>query len=229
MCADGKTRRRPEFTDMFHVKQLSTPLSAKAVQDRLHLADEALLRLEAFVDILRKWQLKTNLVSKAGMADVWCRHILDSAQLHSLVPGKSRIIVDLGSGAGFPGMILAIVGGYHVHLIESDTRKCSFLREANRITAAGATIHNTRIERIPPFRADVVTARALAPLCQLLSFASPFLTGESVCLFLKGGKADGELTKSLKNWTMQVSRTQSLSDPSGEILLLKDIARHHGR
>ena len=229
MCADDKIRCRPELTGLFHVKQFSTPLSAKAVQDQLRLTDEVLFRLEAFVELLRKWRYKTNLVSDAGMADVWRRHILDSAQLHPLVPDNSRTVVDLGSGAGFPGMILAVIGGYHVHLIESDTRKSSFLREANRITAAGATIHNTRIEQIPPFPADVVTARALAPLCQLLSFALPFLTRDSICLFLKGGKADGELTKSRKNWRMQVSRTQSLSNPSGEILLLKDITRYHGR
>jgi len=201
---------------LFHVKQF---------QQATGVSGPVLKRLEAYLAVLEKWQRTINLVGKASLGDPWRRHMLDSAQLHPLLPADATV-VDLGSGAGFPGLVLAIMGDCHVHLIESDARKCAFLAEAAR--AAGAdnvTLHNARAETMAPFAADVVTARAVAALDTLLGYAQPFLKPSTTCLFLKGEKAEQELTESLKNWTMTASQIQSQSDPSGTILKLNTVER----
>jgi len=135
--------------------------------------------------------------------------------------------MDFGSGAGFPGLVLAIMGGPQVTMVESDGRKCAFLAEAMRITQTGpsARLENCRIEDLSSGQVDVVTSRALAPLGKLLAFAGPFLREDSICLFLKGKKADEELTQTEKNWKMQVIKVQSRSDPSGTILKLENVKR----
>ena len=139
----------------------------------------------------------------------------------SLVEGI--VIVDLGSGAGLPGLILAIMRPeLEVHLIELDSRKCAFLREAARATGARPIIHNFRIEAVAPFSSDVVTARALAPLGKLLDLAVRFTPKQ--CLFLKGEEAERELTESSKRWSMAVERIPSRSDPRGVILRLSEIS-----
>jgi 16S rRNA (guanine527-N7)-methyltransferase len=125
---------------------------------------ETLARLEAYAALLLAWNRRVNLVGRGTEEDLWRRHMLDSAQLHPLIPAGARTLVDLGSGAGFPGLVLAILGGPHVHLVESDQRKAVFLREAARVTGAAAMVHAIRIEAAPPLAADIVTARALAPL-----------------------------------------------------------------
>ena len=171
-------------------------------------------------------------------ADIWRRHVLDSAQLFPLLPDSSRgklVVVDLGSGAGFPGLVLAIMASgagraAAFHLVESDQRKAAFLAEVARQTgvAAGLRIHATRIERlvpgaIPP--ADVVTARALAPLDKLLGLAAPLLAPDGCCLFLKGAGVEGELTAAAKTWKMRATRHASRSDPSGTVLKIEGLAR----
>ena len=213
---------------MFHVKHGSGPLSPRALADQLEIPGEALDRLEIYVGLLRKWQRRINLVSSASLADVWRRHILDSAQLLPLIPPGARVILDMGSGAGFPGLVLAILRGFQIHLVESDTRKCVFLHEVNRATNGGVIVHNQRIETLDPFPVDVVTARALAPLVDLLEYASPFLEKNAFCLFQKGKKAEEELTEAKKKWKIDITRIQSASDSSGTVLLLGDIARRHG-
>lgn len=213
---------------MFHVKQASEPLSPRALAGQLHIPGDTLDRLEIHVGLLRKWQRRINLVSNASLADVWRRHVLDSAQLLPLIPPGARVLLDMGSGAGFPGLVLAILGGFQIHLVESDTRKCAFLHEVNRATNGGAIIHNQRIESLDPFPVDVVTARALAPLVELLEYASPFLEKNAFCLFQKGQKAEDELTEAQKKWKIDITRIQSASDSSGTVLLLGDIARRHG-
>jgi 16S rRNA (guanine527-N7)-methyltransferase len=136
--------------------------------------------------------------------------------------------MDFGSGAGFPGLVLAILGGPQVTMVESDGRKCAFLAEAMRESEAGpfARLQNCRIEELPSGRVDVVMSRGLAPLGKLLAFAEPFLREDSICLFLKGKKADEELTQTEKNWMMKVTKIQSQSDPSGTILKLENVKRH---
>ncbi len=132
-------------------------------------------RLTIYAERLIRWNTRINLVGAASMADPWRRHMLDSAQLVDHLPARATELVDLGSGAGFPGLVLAIISGLRTHLIEADTRKAAFLREAVRLTGASATVHSIRIENLEPFPVDVITARALAPLPALLVYASPIL------------------------------------------------------
>jgi 16S rRNA (guanine527-N7)-methyltransferase len=203
---------------MFHVKQF---------QEVTGVSEETLQRLQAYADLLEKWQRKINLVGRSTIADLWNRHMFDSAQLSPLLPRPDCTIMDFGSGAGFPGLVLAILGGPQVTMVESDGRKCAFLAEAMRETKAGplARVENCRIEDLPRSQVDVVISRGLAPLGKLLAFAEPFLREDSTCLFLKGKKADEELTQTEKNWMMRVTKIQSQSDPSGTIFKLENVKR----
>jgi 16S rRNA (guanine527-N7)-methyltransferase len=202
-----------------------TPLTASEAAARCAIPGPALDRLRRYVDLLRLWQRRINLVGTASLDDVWRRHILDSAQLMAHLPTPAGRLVDLGSGAGFPGLVLAILGAGEVHLVESDARKCAFLAAVDRATGAGAVIHNARIEDLDPLAADVVVSRALAPLDRLLGYAFPHLAAGGRCLFLKGRNVEQELTDSAKNWMMRTSRIRSLSEPSGTILEMEGI-RH---
>ncbi len=189
----------------------------------LGVSRETLERLTAYAELLVKWQARINLVGPDTLPELWRRHFLDSAQLFRLIPAGAKRLVDLGSGAGFPGLVLAVMGAPDVHLVESDARKCAFLREAARITGTTVTVVNRRIEQAPPLGADVVTARALAPLSRLLDWARPHLGEGAVCLFLKGRSCEDELTRASKDWNITLDRVPSLSDPSGIILYLKEV------
>jgi 16S rRNA (guanine527-N7)-methyltransferase len=191
---------------------------------------ETLAQLETYAALLTRWSTRINLVGRDTIADLWRRHILDSAQLRPLVPDKARNLIDLGSGAGLPGLILAILGVPCVELVEADSRKSAFLREAARLTGVDVTIRPCRIQAVPPHPVDVVTARACAPLDRLLRLAEPFLAPGSVCLFLKGERVEEELTLARKDWTMTASLCQSRSDPRGVVLRLHQVAREprHG-
>ncbi|MDQ7249074.1 16S rRNA (guanine(527)-N(7))-methyltransferase RsmG [Dongia sedimenti] len=188
---------------------------------------ETMTALETYAGLLRKWQKAINLVSGATLDDVWQRHFLDSAQLVPLLPEGAGQIVDLGSGAGFPGLILALLSGRPTHLIESDQRKAAFLGEVARATgcAGRVQVHAARVEALKPWAAPVITARALADLGQLLDWAAPFVTAETVCLFPKGAKAEEELTGALRVWKMTVERRRSVTDPTGLILRLSHLER----
>ncbi|HXP31803.1 MAG TPA: 16S rRNA (guanine(527)-N(7))-methyltransferase RsmG [Stellaceae bacterium] len=190
-----------------------------------NVSRETLDRLGLYVELLRAWNRRINLVGRSTIGDVWRRHVLDSAQLQRLLPSAARVLVDVGSGAGLPGLILAILGVPEVHLIESDLRKAAFLREAIRVTGAPATLHAMRSERVPPFAADAVTARALAPLSELLDIVEPFVGPHSICVFLCGRTVEEELTLARKAWKMKVERLPSASDPSGTILRIGSLAR----
>ena len=186
---------------------------------------ETLAAFEAYAALLAKWNRRINLVGRETLDELWRRHFLDSAQLLPLMPdppeGRPRVIADLGSGAGFPGLVLAILGAGEVHLIESDQKKCAFLREAARETGAQVEIHATRIEAVESLEADVVTARALAPLEKLMAYARPVLRPGGLCLFLKGRGAEEELTASGLAATMRVERSPSRSDAAGVILSIE--------
>lgn len=201
------------------------PLGPSGFVKITDVSRETLDRLSAYASLLIAWNRRINLVGRNTIGDLWRRHLLDSAQLFPLIPREARSLVDLGSGAGLPGIVLAIMGVPDVHLIEADTRKAVFLREAVRVTKASATIHATRIDRVPRFSADVVSARALAPLPALMEVSQRFLGPRTVCLFLKGRTVEEELTEASKAWHMQVYRQPSLADPSGCILRLEAIAR----
>ncbi len=188
---------------------------------------ETLARLEAYAALLVKWQAKINLVGPATLPDLWRRHFLDSAQLLPLLPPGPGILVDLGSGAGFPGLVLALMTEWRVHLVDSDQRKCAFLRQVALETGANTrvAIHARRFEDVPGYKADIVTARACAPLDALLGYALPFLGENGRCLFLKGAQAEEELTAAEANWNMRVERRPSLTDPAGVILVIEQLVR----
>jgi 16S rRNA (guanine527-N7)-methyltransferase len=209
---------------MESAKMASAPLfDAFAFQEATGVSRETLDRLSTYETTLRKWQPRINLVGPSTLPDLWRRHFLDSAQLYPLLPDSTRVLVDLGSGAGFPGLVLAILGVPEVHLIESDSRKAAFLREAARVAGVAVTVHNRRIDSVCGVAADVVTARALAPLADLVGWAFPFLGGNGVGLFLKGQNLDDELTTTTKYWKMRTERFESRSDPSGVVLRVSDI------
>ena len=185
---------------------------------------ETLDRLRLYESLLAKWQRALNLIGKSTAADVWLRHFLDSAQLYPHLSEKPGL-VDFGSGAGFPGAVLAAMGARDVHLVESDSRKCAFLREIDRQLALGMTIHEARIEHLTPWKASSVTARALAPVPKLLDMAEDFLDPETVILFPKGESVDQELTEALKGWNMTVERLASRTSPTSVILRLTRVER----
>jgi 16S rRNA (guanine527-N7)-methyltransferase len=201
------------------------PLGAGGFTKLTGVSRETLVKLVLYVDLLETWNRRINLIGRDTMGDVWRRHLLDSAQLWPLLPPHTRVLVDLGSGAGLPGLILAILGVPEVHLIEADGKKAVFLREAIRITGAPAVVHAERLDRVKPVTADVVTARALAPLAELLAMSERFRGPRTVCLFLKGRSVEAELTEAGKGWKMRLTRTPSRSDPSGSVLRLEAIAR----
>ena len=181
-------------------------------------------RLTVFAELLQHWNQRINLVSPRDLPHLWDRHIADSLQLLEELPlGAS--FVDLGSGGGFPGLVLAIANDSPVTLVEADQRKASFLREAARATRTTANVIARRIEQadLPPTR--YLTARALAPLPRLLDWSARFLAADGVCLFLKGRSAEDELTAAATEWHMAVSRRRSRTDPEGVILRLSEIRR----
>jgi 16S rRNA (guanine527-N7)-methyltransferase len=201
------------------------PLGPGGFQKLTNVSRETLDRLIRYVELLTAWNARINLVGRNTLGDVWRRHILDSAQLYPHIPQGTRLLIDLGSGAGLPGLILSILGVPEVHLIESDARKAVFLREAARVTGAPAAVHALRIDRAKPLVAQVVTARALAPVAELLEISERFRTPNTICVFLKGENVQEELTEAVKQWNMTAHQSPSLSDPSGCILRLENINR----
>jgi 16S rRNA (guanine527-N7)-methyltransferase len=180
-------------------------------------------RLHRFAELLLRWNKTLNLIAAKDADVLWDRHIADSLQLVKLIPPGIGRAVDLGTGGGFPGLILAIATGVPFDLIESDRRKASFLRTAVLETDAPATVHCCRIEDAMVAPAPLVTARALAPLPRLLPLAAPFLTADGVCLFLKGAKATEELALAAADWAMTVSRIPSKTSVDGMVLRITEL------
>ncbi|CAH1679124.1 Ribosomal RNA small subunit methyltransferase G [Hyphomicrobiales bacterium] len=183
-------------------------------------------QLGAYVRELQRWQSIKNLVGPGTLEDIWGRHIADSAQLLRLRPNARRWL-DLGSGAGLPGLIIAILlseaEGSEVHLVESNSRKCAFLRAAIRATGAPAKVHEGRIEDIANQfvgRVDVVTARALAPVVRLMPMVKDLLRTGSIGIFPKGQDLDAELTEATKSWRITADIAPSLTDPEAGILIV---------
>jgi 16S rRNA (guanine527-N7)-methyltransferase len=184
---------------------------------------ETLDRLAVYADQLVRWQKAINLVGPSTLDQLWRRHMLDSAQLLGQLPPQPAPLVDLGSGAGFPGLVLAIAGVPDVHLIEADARKAAFLAETARLTGARVTLHDRRIEHVPPFAAAVITARALAPLPALLARAAQFSAPHTLGLFHKGRHWRRELTLAREAWTMDVHGVPSLVDPESVIMRVEHL------
>jgi 16S rRNA (guanine527-N7)-methyltransferase len=184
---------------------------------------ETLDRLDCYSALLLRWNRTVNLVAQADEHDLWGRHIADSAQLAALISPHVTRAIDLGSGAGLPGLVLSLTTGIHFDLIEADSRKAEFLRQAARATGAPVHIHAVRVElaRIDP--APLITARALAPLTKLLRLATPLLRDDGVALFPKGRTVENELTAARREWHMQVRRIPSRTAPEATILMLSEI------
>lgn len=195
-------------------------------QTAIQVSRETLDRIDILIELLKKWQTRINLVSANSLATVWRRHILDSAQLTLDYPENIGVLTDMGSGAGFPGLILAIMRTHRTHLIESNQKKCAFLREAARLCHIDVHVHDARVESLIPWPSDVVTARAVAPLDRLIGMAKPFLAPiGGLCIFPKGAQVGQELTAAHKRWMMRVESRASLSDPDGVVLKITDIRR----
>ena len=204
------------------------PFGPEDFAARTNVSRETLSRLKAYVELLETWNARHNLVSTRSLADVWRRHVWDSAQLVTYLPKAVKSLVDMGSGAGFPGLVLAelLRDRVGVVLYEATHKKTEFLAAAAKKMELNVGIENRRIEDATPCRVDVVTARALAPLDQLIGYASKFVDKSTICLFLKGQSVASELTEARKSWKMKVSQHQSATDPSGVILEIREIG--HG-
>jgi 16S rRNA (guanine527-N7)-methyltransferase len=196
----------------------------------IHVSRETLDRLDKFVTLLVKWQRTTNLIAPSTIAHVWTRHVADSLQLVNLAP-DARIWVDLGAGGGFPGVVLACAlaeTDSTIHLVERNTKKCAFLREAARVLTVPALVHATRIEdfvRRFDASADVVAARALAPLDRLLAYAAPMLKRGAQGLFLKGQDVEAELTEASKYWSIEATLVPSITSAESRIVVVRRAER----
>lgn len=198
-----------------------------------HVSRETMDRFAEYESCLLAWQQKINLVSASTIPMIWHRHFWDSAQLARLVPQSATTWVDLGSGAGLPGLVLALMIGekrpFKVHLVESDQRKSVFLREVIRRTGAPAVVLNARMEAPETIAAighcDGVSARACAPLDRLLGWSQPYFGPETVGLFLKGVKVEDELTAAQKSWKFDYSQFPSEADAEGVILKVERLTR----
>ncbi len=203
-------------------------LSRDTFKMAFDVSDSMLNNLDLYAHILLKWQNHTNLIGKSSMEDIWGRHFLDSVQLFPFLNLKAKTLIDLGSGAGFPGLILALkfleCGGPQVHLIESNQRKARFLMEVNRILNVGVVVHSKRTEYINDLKGDIITARAVAPLHRLLGFAERFINSDTECFFLKGENVSQELTEAKKKWKMHVMEIDSITRKGAKILKLKKIS-----
>ena len=206
----------------------TAPLAPEAFAERAGVSRETLARLKSYVELLKDWNTRHNLVSAQSLEDVWRRHVWDSAQLVPFVPVHATTLVDLGSGAGFPGLVLAelLRKRLSVTLFEATRKKAEFLAMAAERLQLKVDVRNERIESSPRQPFDVVSARAVAPLGKLLSYARPFVGKDTVCLFLKGQSVAAELTEARKSWRMNVSQHQSATDPSGVILEIRELS--HG-
>jgi 16S rRNA (guanine527-N7)-methyltransferase len=185
---------------------------------------ETLARLKAYVGMLGEWNARQNLVSARSLEDVWRRHVWDSAQLAAFIPATAKSLIDLGSGAGFPAIVLALLRPeLRVVATDSTAKKCRFLEEVAARTGAAVEVRNARLEDGPHEIFDVVTARACAPLAKLIVYAQRFQGPQTINLFLKGQSVAGELTEARKSWRMKALSHPSRTDPSGTILELREL------
>ena len=209
---------------------MNTPSDAVLAQvEVLGVSRESWTRIETFVALLLQWQQRINLISPASIPFIWERHVIDSLQLLPLLPTDTQVVADLGSGSGFPALPLAIASVLEFHLYESNNKKAAFLREAMRITGCKGQVHGERVTGKAPGHGmpaiDVVTARALAPLHELLGLAYPLMKNGAQALFLKGQDVDQELTQAQKYWKIRYTKHASLTDSLAIILAVQEVSR----
>lgn len=198
------------------------------VAGKLGLSQQVIGKFDRYVALLEEEQAKMNLVGASTLPAVWTRHIWDSAQLYEHLSPSDKTVLDLGSGAGFPALVLAVMDTEKkrmFHLVESDGKKCAFLKKVVKECGLQAEIHNERIEKMEKFGADVIMARALAPLDKLIKYAFPFFKKGTRCLFMKGAKAEEELTAALKKYQAHIEKIQSVTSNEGTILVLSEVRK----
>lgn len=196
----------------------------------LTVSRETIAALEQFAALVQRWNLAINLVGKTTVADFWARHVVDSAQLFRHCPPNAKCWLDIGSGGGLPGLVIAILAKerysqLRVTFVESDIRKATFLREACRTLGLAADVQNQRIESLPCTQADVLSARALAPLATLLAYAEQHMDAQGVALFPKGSQHESELAEARKAWSFDVDIVPSLSEEKAAVLIIRNVRR----
>jgi 16S rRNA (guanine527-N7)-methyltransferase len=201
---------------------------ARDFQRATNVSRETLDKLQLYADLLVKWQKSINLVSKSTIDNLWRRHFMDSAQIAPLIENSrysQPTCADLGAGGGFPGMVLAAMEVGEWTLIESDTRKCVFLNEVVRQCEISATIRHDRVERVHDLRTDIVTARAFAPLDQLLAYSEPILKDGGTAIFPKGQRHQTEIIAAKAGWSFDLKEQGSETDEDGKILIIQKVKR----
>lgn len=196
----------------------------------LDVSRETFERLSVYEALLKKWNPVINLVSRSSISDLRARHFVDSTQVFSLMPQGAKRWVDIGSGGGFPGMVCAIIGAEkspdtQFHLVESDMRKSTFLRSVAREVGVSVQVHSERIEKMDSFKADVLSARALASLDKLLEFSAPHLQENGVALFPKGETYKSELSQAQERWQFDCEEHQSTTGSNSVVLRIGNIKR----
>jgi 16S rRNA (guanine527-N7)-methyltransferase len=200
--------------------------SPEHIAEAFDVSRESLQQLRLYVDLLLHWQKRINLIGPSTTEDIWTRHIVDSLQLLPLIPPGIRQLVDLGSGAGLPGLVLAIASSLPAVLVESNDKKSAFLREAIRQTGVQASVATCRIEDVEPMSGStLLTARALAPLSKLFELSQQLFQPDAVALFHNGQDVDKELAEARKSWTFTARKHKSMTDPRGIILEIADVNR----
>lgn len=198
--------------------------------EQFDVSRETLQRLDTYAALLKKWNPAINLVAKSTLPIMWSRHFVDSAQIFGDAPSDTGLWLDIGSGGGFPGLVVAILAAEKnprqtTVLIESDIRKTTFLRTVIRETGISADVRSDRIENVESLEADVLSARALAPLTQLMAFAEQHLHTDGIALFQKGVTHKEELAEALKHWQFNVEEIKSVTDPDAVVLKIGGISR----
>jgi 16S rRNA (guanine527-N7)-methyltransferase len=186
-----------------------------------NVSRETFSKLEQFIALLEKWNKKINLIRYYSTEELWERHILDCVQLLHLIPNDAKTLIDFGSGAGFPGIIISLFRPMEISLIESDERKCAFLYEASSLSLGQIHIHNSRIESLTPWESDVLTARALASLSNLIPLTNGFIKKTKICLFQKGQNSVEELDEAQKKWDLEAQIVNILGSPHSNIISIK--------
>lgn len=181
--------------------------------------------LIAYCTQITRWNAAINLVSRSTIQHIWTRHILDSAQIFPFGHAGDAPWLDIGSGAGLPGLVVSILGAKNVILVESDARKATFLRETARVLGLNVRVISERIESLPHLGAQTLTARALAPLSDLLNHAARHLVGDGTALFLKGRGATDEILAARASWRFDCQRIASKTDPEASVLVLKNVQK----
>jgi 16S rRNA (guanine527-N7)-methyltransferase len=189
------------------------------------VSHETVERLSLYHDLLLKWQTKVNLVGPDTIGEAWQRHFLDSLQLLNILPTLKCRMLDFGTGAGFPGMILAIAGVSDMHLVESDAKKITFLKEVARITKTNVSIHHGRIEQQNFSDVNVILSRACSALEKLFVFSSPFVSHGTTCLFHKGKNYSTELEDANEQWDFDSTVIPSVTDAQGVILKISNLRK----